>query len=473
MIFLPSSQAYNITVYNANYLESPYVDIALSSSFSSEIGATIEIKDNNNSNYTLTITGSNNGVLSSTTFNTSVTNNAPIFSLAECLKKNTNMFYDVKVSGNLNDGFTVRAYFDNNTAYTFTVTSGLSISGYTTGNYSPMVKEVMHFHTEDSGDFEMEKYTKAKSVYFNITSPFTNSIDHKPIQFDIYSYSHYSDIDSISHTKYGSDYGSYVVIPSTIGEFEKIDNYNGYVVNGETLTKGKFLTTKTERDYMYGEKIALSVLSTNGQIYHSLRIKCYTPSGILITTKSPTLTIDNTYRIDYIIDPNISNIEAQYGKVVGYMEVDVVGRDSVTPISNVVRYNVVPKCATPRTLFFLNELGGIDSYTFRGSIEEKIDIDDNEAYTIKYAKQNNIKTMSAVAYKSMENMVTVNTGKISHAEGKWLKCLAATKYCFIEDPNETNTFYNVIIDDVDIDIDSSETYCECSVTYYIGDKTTI
>lgn len=472
MIFLPSSQAFNVIINNPEYLETPYVDIALSSSFSSEVGATIEVKDNVNSNYTLTIVGSNNGAISSTTFNTSFTNNAPIFSLAECMKKNTNMFYDVKVSGNEVNGFTVRAYFDSNTTYTFTVSSGLSISGYTSGNYSPMVKQVMHFHTENNGDFEMEKYTKGKSVSFNITSPFNNTIDHKPIQFSIYSYSHYNTIDGVAHTKYRSDYGSYVVIPSTIGEFET-NSYNDYIVNGENYTKGKFLTTKTVRDYMYGEKIALSVLTTNGQIYHSLLLKKYTPSGILITSISPTATIDNTYRVDYIIDVNLSDTETTYGKTVGYMEAVIVGRDGVTPISNTIRYNVVPKCMTPRTLFFLNELGGFDSYTFRGSVEEKIDIDDNETYTMKYTMKDHVKTMSAVAYKTMENMITVNTGKISHAEGKWLKCLAATKYCFIEDPNVTNTYYNVIIDSVDIDIDSSETYCECSLTYYIGDKTTI
>ena len=472
MIFIPSSKEFSVFINNTQYTETPYVDIALSSSFSSEIGATIEVKDNNNSNYTLTITGSNNGVASSTTFNTSVTNNAPIFSLAECLKKNTNMFYNIIVSGSETNGFTVRAYFDSNTTYTFTVSSGLSISGYTTGNYSPMVKYVMHFHTEDSGDFEMEKYTKGRSITFNITSPFTNSIGHKPIQFDIYSYSHYSDIDGVTHTKYRSDYGSYVVIPSTIGEFD-MNNYNEYIVNGETYTKGKFLTTKTVRDYMYDENIALSVLTTNGYTHHSLVLKKYTPSGVLIDEYFSLITIDNTYRIDYIIDPKISETETTYGKTVGYFEVVIMGNDGVTPISNTVRYNVVPKCMTPRTLFFLNELGGMDSYTFRGSVEEKIDIDDNETYTMKFTLKDNVKTMSAVAYKSMENMVTVNTGKISHAEGKWLKGLAATKYCFIEDPNETNAFYNVIIDDVDIDIDSSETYCECSVTYYIGDKTTI
>lgn len=472
MIFLPSSIAYNVIINNTQYMENPYVDIALSSSFSSDIGATIEIKDNVNSNYTLTIVGSNNSTVSSNTFNTSVNNNTPIFSLAECLKKNTNMFYNITVSGNETNGFTVRAYFDNNTTYTFSVTSGLSISGYTSGNYSPMVKQVLHFHTEDSGDFEMEKYTKGKSVSFNITSPFANSMDYKPIQFNIYSYSQYSDIDEVAHTKYGTDYGSYVVIPSTIGQFE-VFGYTDYVINGENYTKGKFLTTKTVRDYMYGEKIALSVLTSNGSTHHSLDVKKYTPSGVLIESEYSLFTINNTYRIDYIIDPKISVAEATYGKTVGYFEVVIMGNDGVTPISNTIRYNVVPKCMTPRTLFFLNELGGFDSYTFRGSVEEKIDIDDNETYTMKYVMKDNVKTMSAVAYKTMENMVTVNTGKISHAEGKWLKCLAATKYCFIASPNEENVYYNVIIDSVDIDIDSSETYCECSLTYYIGDKTTI
>lgn len=491
MNIYPSSKAAYKYFGNSEYRERPYITIGLNKDkFRDGSTATIKVTALAGSDFSLTITGSDDGSVSATSFNTAIDYyNDPIWSLAEALKKNISLFYDVKVDeADVYNDSTVTAYFDSSSNYKVAVSDNLTISGYPDGNYVPLVKYVMTFNVNDGDEtttFDAEKYTNDKQVFFNLTSPFVNTIAKYPISFTYSMHRSFDGATGITYTKSvltGNDTTT-IIMPTTCGEFYELDYKNNYLIDVNTSLKGKFLTNKLTREIAYDERIALSAL-TSDPTQFTFKMHYYTPSGNFITTLSETdfanygafayYSETHNYRTDIYVDPCIQSVENKLGKTVGYVEA-VITNLSGTEKTDRLRLNVNGRCQSVNTVYFVNKIGGIDWYTFKGSTELESDIDDQEVYSSLYkGRIHNDKTyhQTNVRYKTMEKKRTLNSGRITHSEAKWLDELASSHYVFLTQGDKTSglNFYEVVVDEVDVDIDSSETYSECSITYYIGDK---
>lgn len=491
MNIYPSSKAAYKYFGNSEYRERPHITIGLNADkFRDGSTATIKVVSTTGTDFSLTITGSDDSAVTTTSFNTAIDYyNDPIWSLAEALKKNISLFYDVTVNeADIYTYSTVTAYFDSSTTYKVTVSDNLTISGDYDGTYIPLVKYVMTFNVDDGDEtthFDAEKYTNDKQVFFNLTSPFTNTITKYPISFTYNLHRSFDGASGITYTKSvltDSDTTT-IIMPTTCGEFYDLD-YNNYLIDVNTSLKGNFLTNKLTREITYDERIALSAI-TSDPTQFIFKLHYYTPSGSFIATLGETDFINygtygsyysetHNHRTDMYVDPCIQSVETKYDKTVGYIEA-VITNTSGTEKSERLRLNVNGRCQSVNTVYFVNKIGGIDWYTFKGSTELESDIDDQEVYTSLYnGRIHNGKTYheTNVRYKTMEKKKTLNSGRITHSEAKWLDELASSHYVFLTQSDKTNgvKFYEVVVDEVDVDIDSSETYSECSITYYIGDK---
>lgn len=483
MEYIPSSIPFYKEFGNPQYSDTPYIDITLSDTFGDNNEEYIKVKASDSSNYTLTITGTKGGGVSTTSFNINNDgNNNPILSLCEAMKKSISLFYGVKTYTDEDGNTHVKAYYDTSTNYLTTISSGLSVSGDYNGKYIPLTKFTMHYNVNDGdAEFDTEKYTNDKTVRFNLPAPFTMGITKYPIKFTYGVYYSYDTADGETNTRTMGEYDGYIVLPTTIGDFTQISYGDRYVIG--TLSNKHFLTTNEKRTIGYGERIGLSVLTpmSNNLTDDSelrFRVLYFTPSGILITSKidyeyNPTQYKSETVngRRDIYIDPDIAEIEGEYGKAVGYIE--CVMMNDATEVTERIRLNVNGRCSSLNTVYFINKIGGVDWYTFRGSNEREIGIDSNETYTSIYDNEmlnaHNTHHKTNVRYKTMEKTKTLNTGRISHSEAIWLDELASSRYCFIYN-DDTESFYEIVVDDVSIDIDSSENYAEASISYYMGDK---
>lgn len=474
MEFLASSKPNLIYLYNDQYKTKPYVEITTYGSEADEWPLTITAKD-----FELKIVGTKGGVVSSTSFNiTDDATNNPILSLAEAMKKNIAIFYDVSTFQRSGKWY-VRAYYDSSANYYTGAGTGLQVSGDYMGKYIPIVKYIMHYTVNDGeSQFDAEKHTNDEKISFNISNPFSGTIAKFPIKFNLNGYKSYSNSDGSTLTTPLSPYNEdYIVMPTTCGEFYEL-NYNDYFISKETYKKGQFLTNRLAREIGYNERVAMSVICDDS-VNLKLRVKYFTPSGNYINhMEDNTLSMLGVYfsetvngRTDMYFDPSISFVESTNGKQVGYCEVVVMNGN--TEASEPMRLNVNGKCQNINTVYFVNKIGGIDWYTFRGNVENEVDIDDNEVYTSNYvgAYTHKTKHKTNVRYKTMEKMTTFNSGKITNNEALWLEELASSKYCFVIGNDESEYIFDeIVVEDVDIETDSAEKYAECSITYYRGDK---
>lgn len=474
MEFLASSKPNLIRLYNDQYGQSPYIEISLNGTPSDTTVTAKAMADE----FELVITGSMDGKVTATSFNTrNDSNNNPILSLAEALKKNVALFYDVTVT-KTNNVWKVKAYYDSSMNYTFSVGSGLSISGDYMGRYIPIVKYILNYKVNDGeSQFDAEKHTNQESLTYNISNPFANTMGKFPVKFNLSGYKTYSTSSGIDRTMPLGDFAEdYIVMPTTCGQFYDLD-YSKYFISRNTNKKGYFLTTATEREIGYDEYVAMSVICDD-TVNLKMRAMYYTPSGQFISSfteadlkqKGGYISETVNGRTDIYFNPCISEIETISGKVVGYCEIVVM--NGTNEVSNRMRLRVNGRCKKLNTLYFINKIGGVDWYSFMGSVENEVSIDDNETYTSNYIAPytHMTKHKTNVRYKTMEKMVTLNSDKISNAEALWLEELASSKYVFIRTNDKTYPFTEVVVDSCDIDTDSNEKYAEVSVTYYVGDK---
>lgn len=485
MNIYPSSKSAYAYFGNSEYTSKPYIKVSVSDTFCSGDELILSINSTSGTDFSLVITGTDGGTVTSTSFNSTIDyNNDPILSLAECMKKNLSLFYDITIGVSDLGETEVTAYYDTSVNYKTTVNSGLTIKGNYDGKYTPLVKFIMHIKTTDgdgsTNEFDAEKFTNEERVFFNLTSPFARTMGKYPISFAYTMFKSFETASGVSMTQtLGNAVNDNIIMPTTCGEFYDID-YSNYFIDVNTSSKGKFLTNKTTREIAYNERIALSVITSDPTKFVT---KChyYTPSGSYIATYGENdfgeweyYSETHCQRTDIYLDPRIETIEYKYAKTVGYIELVIADLNGVERTER-LRLNVNGRCQSVNTIYFINKIGGVDWYTFKGSTETVSEIDDQETYTSLYnGKIHNGMTFhqTNVRYKTMGKTKLLTSGKITHSEGEWLDELASSKYIFLTKGNNKKgiTFYEIVVDEVDIDIDSSETYAECSITYYIGDK---
>ena len=456
---LASSKDNFLVFSNSNY-EKPYVTFYFKSG-QNPVGQ-LKIKDAlDDDGYSKTIMYSPEEAITDSSFRCTTDRTSNTFALLECLRKNI-IFYDIQLISDIpNVGIVIKAYIDSSTKYSIVGGSILNIGG-TFSSFSPKTPN-KYTLLINSGDDQivLDKHTMAEDVSFNVTAPFEHLTFKDPINIKMLAY-HIDDnvivTDSIANN-------SVVVLPTTLPKFSDVDlgsyyySYSGQKVN--------FLTNNFHRYYNYGEICALSLLTDKSGI--SLKKKYYTISGKYLGEDSTLAFKENPYmRHDFYFDLSINSTEAMTNKQVGYAE--VVATYNGEEITNPIRYDVVPKCNQNNEIYFVNELGGIDSFNFLGERSYKSQIDDQITYfknpTRKFGL---IKELELVAQKKNKVRHTLKSTILDTETALWLNELSKSKYAFLFTTNGAR-FERIVVTDMTIDLSDRENTFEIELTYQNGDN---
>lgn len=422
----------------------------------------LEIKDAlNDDGFRKSIKYSPDEIISDSSFKTTGDRTQNTFSLLECLRKNS-IFYDISLVTDIpNVGIIIRAYLDSSTRYTIKGGSILTIGG----NYMSYVpKEPNKFVlmlNDGTNQVMLDKYTTSDEVSFNVTAPYEHISFKNPLNVKLLGYHIDNNLvvyDSITNN-------NVAVFPTTLPKFSDVQlkDYE-YSYSGQ---KVKFLTNNYHRYYNYGETCALSVLTDKTGI--SLKKKYYTISGKYLGEDSIVMITENPYmRRDFYFDLNIGNIEAMTNKQVGYAE--VVAVYGGTEITKPIRYDIVPRCNQNNEVFFVNELGGVDSFNFLGERQYKSKIKNQTTYmrnpTRKYGMT---KELEIVGGKKNDVEHILTTTLIDSDTALWLNEMSKSKYPFIFHENG-GKFERIVITDLDITVSDRDNTFEVELTYKNGDN---
>ena len=460
---LASSLDNFIILNNTHTTNSPYVTFSVSSP--SNVKITIKDK-NNDDGYYKEIVGSSTSVISSDSFNTS---GVAQLNLLECLKLNS-IFFNLQME----NASTIKANIDTSIEYSITVSgSGVSVGGtyssYKALSPNKMVVMLQGEIDANTSNITMEKYNNNPTISFNITSPFKYTSMKNPLDIAITAYQVYDSKASMVTVPYAKA----TIMPTTLHKFQTVD-YDKYLYSGST--KKHFLTTNEKRTYNYGEWVGLSFLSSVSIASPCLKKSFYTNSGVFLQNSWTTQLIDahgvETIRYDIYDTFELGNIESINDKQVGYVLVYMVdGIGSNTELSEPIRFDIYPKCDGNNEVFFLNELGGIDSFNFTNTktVERKIDdqstyfINPIKNYTDRYELQYSKQKRNEITY-------TLSTHQIDVSTARWLNELNKSKYTFLFLGMQSPRFKTIIIDEFDIETNTSDDEFELELKYHESDN---
>jgi hypothetical protein len=262
-------------------------------------------------------------------------------------------------------------------------------------------------------------------------------------------------------------------MPTTLTKFQKVD-YDNYLYTGGTQVH--FLTNNERRYYNYDEWIGISFLSTLNLAYPRLKKDFYTNSGVYIDTVWSTQLIeksgDSVKRFDMYDKFDLANIEYTSGKQVGYVLVYFVNGDgSTTELSKPVRFDVLPKCKGNNEIFFLNEIGGIDSFNFTGTRTDDYSIDNLSTYFINPIKDY-IESYELENVKQKRNKIvhTLSTHQVDYNTASWLNEMNKSKYAFKFLGMQAPMFKTIIIDKFDITTNNNDDEFELDMEYHDADN---
>lgn len=439
--YLGSSQDNFLVFSNENYAR-PYVTFYFTTGGAS---GEIVIKDAlDEDGYSKTIKYSSSEVISDSSFRTQGDKTMATFSLLECLRKNP-IFYDIQLRSDIpNVGIVILAYIDSSTRYEITVGASITLGG-TYSSWTPKEpnKYVLLENTSEK-QIILEKYTMSDDVSFNVTAPFEHLSFKDPFQVKLLAY--YIDNNQVQIGSIANN--TITVFPTTLSKFDDTDLSN---------YEGKFLTHNHKRSYNYGETCALSVLG-NGA---SLVKKYYTNSGLFLEQDS---TVDymehSTDRVDFYFKLDVQSVENRFNKQVGYVEVSCGNGDPVI-------YVVDAKCNVNNEIFFVNEIGGIDSFNFLGEREYDAKISKQTTYFMNPTrKYTTVKELEVVGQKVNKVEHTLKTSIIDSDTARWLNELQKSKYAFLY---KDKRIERIVVTDMNISISDRNNTFEVELTYQDGD----
>lgn len=436
---------------NTHTIESPYVTFQVGSPSSVKI----IIKDaNNDDGYYKEIVGTSTSNISSESFNTS---GVATLNLLECLKLNSIFFNITLQSANV-----VKAYIDTSISYSISVSgSGVSVGGtyssYKALSPNKMVVMLQGEIDENTSCITMEKYNNNPTISFNITSPFKHSSLHTPLSVKITAYQMYDSKASMVTVPYNEA----TILPTTLTKFQDVD-YGEYYGSG----KVHFLTNNEKRFYNYGEHYGLSILCDSTP---TLKKSYYTNSGVFLESQTTCEYIEkNGIRYDIYDVLDLDNVEARYHHQVGYVDVyGVVGGVETYP----VRFYVRPRCKGNNEIFFLNEIGGIDSFNFTNTKSVERVINDQSTYFVNPIKPWGDKyELQHTKQKQNKITFTLTTNQVDLGTAKWLNELNKSGYVFQYLGTENPKYNIIIVDKFDIETNTSDDEFELELEYHDGDN---
>lgn len=455
MKILASSRDNLIQLTNSHSTSQPFVTFTVTN----PSDVVILIKDKyNEDGYKKEIVGSTSSTISSDSFNT---RGYVALNLLECLKMNS-IFFNVTLENNN----TVKALIDTSRSYSITIKSGSGIGiGGTYSNYNALSpsKMVLMLKGDEIGSVTMEKYNNNPSVSFNVTSPFKYMTMKYPLKVDLTAYQMYDSMASLVSLPYNQA----VIMPTTLMKFQDVDYSKFYHESSNVV---KILTNLDERTYNYDEWIGLSILADDAlQKDYTLKKSFYTNSGVfLMSNISVQMVEKHGIRVDFLDNFNLTKVEALMNKQVGYVLVSVY--DGTREVTQQIKYNVMPHCNENHEIFFLNELGGIDSFNFTNTSKVDRQINDISSFLVNHIKEyDDTYEMEYIKQKRNEVSITLSTHMCSRETAEWLNELAKSKYTFVL-TNGKPMYKMICIDKFDITTNSDETEFELEMTYHEADN---
>ena len=452
----------NFLVFKNNNSERPYVTFYINTS--SNTSGQIKIWDALDADgYNKVIKYGPEEVNTDSSFRcTSDNRTGNTFALFECLKQNQ-IFFDIQLIQDVpNVGIVIRANIDSSTKYAITVGSIITVGG-TYSSYQPVApnKFVLLENTGDN-QITLEKYAYGETVSFNVTSPFEHLSFKDPFEVKLLGYR--VDNNNVIHEPINNHI--LTIFPTTLSKFDdkKPQDYFTY----QSSAKKNFLTNNMRRTYNYGEVVGLSVMTSRLNL--NLSKKYYTVSGKYLGEESSTIYEENPkYRYDFYFTLNIEYFEHVSNKQVGYVMV-TAWDDDFGELTNPIRFDIVPKCNKNNEIFFVNEVGGIDSFNFLGERTYESSIDDQTTYFRNpTGRWGLIKEIEVVGQKKNKVEHTLKTTIIDEATAKWLNEMAKSKYAFLFVDGNPTKFQKIIITDFDIELSDRDNVYEIEMTYQDSD----
>ena len=460
--YIASSLDNFIVFNNENAQDPPYVTFTIGDSAVGQ-NVTITFSDADNENgVKYTLTGGAGQYVTASTFNTSGDRFSLMFSLCECLKQNP-FTYNVVVFNTS----TIKCGLDSSRRWTITSTRfgvGGNYAQYNPYSVNKWVLNIKGNIADGIGEFSMAKYNDTPEISFNVTSPFQYITFKNPIQVALSAYSLIGNTTRVEPLTNNN----IVIFPTTLSKFETID-YNDYFCSMANYEVKKPLTRNFKRPCNYGELIGLSILTDRGDSTVTLTKRYYTNSGVFLDSETGYLKRYYTNRrMDFYDRLNIEGIETSSHRQVGYVEVTVSvnGHDITEPVV----YEVVPRCNDTDTIFFINAIGGIDSFNFLGGTDVETSIDELTTF-FKNPKRpySSVYELEYVKQKSMEENYVAKTHSIDRNIAEWLRELQRSRYVYKYDPDATVPFKMLVVSEFDISLPSEENRFNLECTYRYAD----
>lgn len=450
-----------IIFQNPYYQEAPYVTIGVSPS---DVGQNryITFSDMDDSDAAnITIEGKPGGNITARSFNTAGSVTQVLFSLMETLKK-VSILYDV-IMPTTN---TLKMGID--TSRRWRVESNLAIGGnFASFNPDAETKWVMNMnlvYDTNVKQFTMEKYNNSNEISFNVSAPLQYITFNNPLSLNLLPYSVNGNVVSVETLTNSS----LLVMPTTLYKFESVD-YEDYYLYVSNNAKKKFLTRMDRRPYNYGERIGLSVLTNRSMGSVNLMKKYYTNSGVFIA--SETGQEYKTYtneRLDFYDVLSLYEVETANNRQVGYVE--VTATSGGVELTEPIRYDVEPVCTENNTLFFINAIGGVDSFSFNGGWTYTSEIDENTTYMKNPEKPFADRyELEFVKRKEMEEKHTVATRLVDKETAKWLTELQKSKWVYKYVGNQYLRYMMVVVDSMDIEVNDTDKRFTVECEYHTAD----
>lgn len=444
-----------VLLNNSHSVDAPYVTFTVGS----PTDVTIKIKDAlNEDGYSKEIVGNASAVTSSESFSIS---GVPTINLMECIKLNS-IFFDVQ----LQSANVIKAKIDTSIKYSITVTgSGVVVGGsYSSFNPTTPNKMVMMLQGTINGEMtnvSMEKYNNGSTVSFNMTAPFTHANFRYPLSVNVLAYQVYNNVSSMVTVPYDS----MIVMPTTLTKFQSVDYDTDWYYGS---AKVKFLTKNDVRYYNYGEHFALSVLSDDSNL--SLKKSYYTNSGVFLeSVTSCEYSEKNSIRTDFYDTLDLSTIELRYGTHVGYVMVTAVSGG--TEITFPIKFVVNPACKGNNEIFFINEIGGVDSFNFTGTKVVTRKIDGLSTYYKNPIKPfEDMMEIETVKLKTNKTVISLSTKQINKRTAEWLNELNKSKCAYLYLGTVNPKFKGIIVTDFNIETNNNDDEFEVTLEYRDSDN---
>ena len=456
----------NFLVFSNEYSQNvPSVTFVISSGFTSSSHPVITIADRlDESNFKRELVGLSGGSITVTSFGFFQEALPTALSLMECLKMN-DIFWNIQfaTSGN---SYVITADIDTSRSFRISSSDNHILVG---GNYigysaiSPDKFVLLEKANIDNSttQLSLEKNTNGNMVSFNVTSPFQGLTFRKPVNVSLLGYEIHNNKPEVLPITTSQFY----VLPTTLSKFQEID-YNDFYYDSTLKAKKQFLTNRKYRSYNYGEIVSLSFLS---DIPCTILINYYTNGGSFITSSTVCDYVErNGIRTDFYTAIDVGYIEETNEKEVGYFEVVAMNGSDIA--SSPVNFKVIPKCNENREIYFVNEIGGIDSYNFLGEYVYNSEIDDLETFRRNPVDDfEDIKVITNQRVKRNPVIHELTTGLISFEDAKWLNELGKSKYVFKFNPL-TPRYEIVVPEDMDIQLSDRDDNYEVTFNYRDSDN---